>query len=124
MIDIFRPEEVIPEWTVKEEHRYYKVVDSFYIVSIGFLNPALDPNKYQEITEEEYLMIEEAMNARPELKDGFINMLRADTLEWEDIALPAPEEPEETDMEFLMEYLADQEERICLLELGITEEEL
>ena len=105
------------QYSVIEEKKYYKTLRDGHIESIGLLNPYLDPNVHIEINEQEYKEIESAMKQRPELRDGYMSLLKAATLEWEYVELPPLQDPEESNIDFIMEYLAEQEERICLLEL-------
>ena len=77
--------------------RYYKTIDSGYIVSIG------TGNSGAEITEQEYAEILETIRNKPTASEGFDYRLKTD-LTWEEYAMP-PIEPEPlTDEEALTRY--------------------
>lgn len=77
--------------------RYYKTIDSGYIISIGA------GNGYTEITEQEYAEILTAIRNKPIPRDGYDYRLKPE-LTWEEYAVP-PVEPEPlTDEEALTRY--------------------
>lgn len=72
--------------------RFYKTIDSGYIISIG------TGNSGTEITEQEYAEILAVIRNKPTARDGFDYRLKTD-LTWEEYALPPiePEPPTEED---------------------------
>jgi len=66
--------------------RYYKTIDSGYIISIGTGNGGT------EITEAEYAEILTAIRNKPTAREGFDYRLKTD-MTWEEYELP-PVEPE------------------------------
>ena len=77
--------------------RYYKTIDSGYIVSIG------TGNSGAEITEQEYSKILSVIRNKPTPRDGYDYRLKTD-MTWEEYAMP-PAEPEPlTDEEALTRY--------------------
>lgn len=78
--------------------RYYKTVDSDFIVSVGTGSGG------EEITESEYSEILAAIGNKPTDPDGYTYKLRADTLEWELVKLPPVEPEPPTDEDALVRY--------------------
>ena len=77
--------------------RYYKIVDSGYIISIGTGNSGM------EITESEYAEILTTIRNKPTARDGFDYRLKTDlTLEEYKLSPVEPEPP--TDEEALTRY--------------------
>lgn len=77
--------------------RFYKTIDSGYIISIGTGNGGT------EITEPEYAEILAVIRNKPTPRDGYDYRLKTD-LTWEEYALP-PVEPEPlTDEDALVRY--------------------
>ena len=72
----------------------------------------------EEISEEEYQTIYNALINPPERKDGYYYKLKTD-LTWEEIKDEYEAEPTEEDDTAAM--LVDTEYRLTLLELGLTE---
>ena len=66
--------------------RYYKTIDSGYIISIGTGSGG------EEITEQEYAEILATIRNKPTAREGFDYRLKTD-LTWEEYAMP-PVEPE------------------------------
>lgn len=71
----------------------FKNIKDGYIVSLstGF--------GQTEITEEEYNAILSVIRSAPTSPDGYIYLLRADTLEWELVELPPEPEPEDPELD-------------------------
>ena len=64
-----------------------KAVENGYIIAIS--ETATDG---VEITQQEYNAILSLINNRPEQKDGLALMLKDETLEWEYVVLPEPDD--------------------------------
>ena len=73
--------------------KYCKNLDGEYIscLSTGFGEV--------EISEEEYNGILSIIRAAPTAPEGYIYLLRADTLEWELVELPPEPEPEDPELD-------------------------
>lgn len=69
--------------------RYYKIIDSSYIISVGTGTGGT------EITESEYNDLLSIIHNRPTPQTGFDYKLKADTLEWELVELPPIEDDTE-----------------------------
>lgn len=99
--------------------RYYKTIDSGYIISIGTGSGG------EEITESEYTEILSVIRDKPTARDGYDYRLKTD-LTWEEYELP-PVEPEPlTDEEALTRYAneltgADDPNLISAAETLITD---
>lgn len=99
--------------------RYYKTIDSGYIISIGTGSGG------EEITEQEYAEILATIRNKPTAREGFDYRLKTD-LTWEEYAMP-PVEPEPlTEEEALTRYAnsitgADDPDLISAAETLITE---
>lgn len=77
--------------------KYYKTVDSGYIISVGTGSGGT------EITEQEYAEILATIRNKPTPRDGFDYRLKTD-LTWEEYALPPIEPEPPTDEEALTRY--------------------
>lgn len=67
---------------------YYKNTDSGYLLSLS------TGYGQTEITEEEYNAILTVIRSAPPAPEGFVYLLRADTLDWELAEAPSEPEPE------------------------------
>lgn len=68
---------------------YIKVIESGYITGIGTGIVG------EEISESEYNKIMVVIQNKPTAEEGYQYMLRADTMEWELVAIPQPSEDDE-----------------------------
>lgn len=75
---------------------FSKIVDGEYISAVMKSNGGTG-----NITEEEYNAIRAAISQVPERREGYRLRLHDNSLEWEYIAIPAPEEDEISDAEAL-----------------------
>jgi len=71
---------------------FYKIVDNGYVAAIG----TNGNDSVTEITEAEYNNLLSLIRSAPSAPDGFQYRLRADTLEWELVELPEPQDEELT----------------------------
>ena len=69
--------------------RYYKIIDSSYIISVGTGTGGT------EITESEYNNLLFIIHNRPTPSTGFDYKLKADTLTWELVELPPIDETDD-----------------------------
>lgn len=78
--------------------KYYKTIESGYIISIGTGSGG------EEITEQEYAEILATIRNKPTARDGYDYRLKTD-LTWEEYALPPIEPEPPTDEEALTRYV-------------------
>lgn len=82
---------------------YVKMVSNGYILSVGKTDD--DWVSDNRISKEEHDELVEMLNRQPSAPEGYVYMLRADTLEWELFELPPMPEDDELSAEEALEII-------------------